>query len=100
MQSNATSLLARLQHGRICTARVAARPIRLHTRGKATSTTAKPSSKLAVQSDTANKLIEMGAWKVTTGVRKKAGAVRAIEPRRVNITSESLCGMLYIYSFP
>ncbi|KAG5989161.1 hypothetical protein E4U43_004555 [Claviceps pusilla] len=99
MQSNATSLLARLQHGRTCTARIVARPIRLHSRGKVISTKAEPSSKLAVQSDTANKLIEMGAWKVTGG-RKKAGVVRAIEPRRVNITSEGLCDDVLKYIAP
>lgn len=52
----------------------------------------KASSMLAVTSDVARQLDKTGVWK-RTGGRKKASAIRAVEPRRVNIVSDGLCGM-------
>ncbi|KAG6011011.1 hypothetical protein E4U21_000042 [Claviceps maximensis] len=100
MQLKATYALARLRHGLICTTRVATRPapipIRLHTRGKVTSTKSKASPMLAVTSDIACKLQKMGVGERTTG-RKKTDAIRAIEPRRVNIVSDGLCDDILKY---
>ncbi|KAG5949369.1 hypothetical protein E4U53_005901 [Claviceps sorghi] len=100
MQSPATHVLARLQHGlRCCTTRVATRPVRLGRRRKTTSTKAKPSSMFAVTTDVADKLEKTRAWNRTAG-RKEPGDVRAIEPRRVNIVSEGLCDDILTYIGP
>lgn len=74
-----------------------AKEAKVKTAKKATTkTTAKPKtpSMLAAHSDVAQKLDNTGVWK-RTGGRKKADAIRAIEPRRVNIVSDSLCGKRY-----
>ncbi|EFY93713.1 hypothetical protein MAC_00204 [Metarhizium acridum CQMa 102] len=54
---------------------------------------------LSVTSDIARQLNLTGVWK-RTGGRKKADAIRAIEPRRVNIISEGLCGDVIRYIAP
>ncbi|KAG8405810.1 hypothetical protein J3458_021741 [Metarhizium acridum] len=54
---------------------------------------------LSVTSDIARQLDLTGVWK-RTGGRKKADAIRAIEPRRVNIISEGLCGDVIRYIAP
>lgn len=58
-----------------------------------TKSKSKTSPMLSVTSDIAHQLNLTGVWK-RTGGRKKADAIRAIEPRRVNIVSEGLCGMV------
>ncbi|GAO19210.1 hypothetical protein UVI_02008030 [Ustilaginoidea virens] len=54
---------------------------------------------LVVASDVARKLDETGVWKRRAG-RKKPGAFRAIEPRRVNIVSDGLCDDIIKYLGP
>ncbi|QUC20907.1 uncharacterized protein UV8b_05148 [Ustilaginoidea virens] len=73
----------------------------LQLRRKVTATNAKasPSSMLVVASDVARKLDETGVWKRRAG-RKKPGAFRAIEPRRVNIVSDGLCDDIIKYLGP
>ncbi|QPG94175.1 hypothetical protein C2857_005118 [Epichloe festucae Fl1] len=54
---------------------------------------------LAVTSDIARKLDKTGVWRRTAG-RKNANAIRAIEPRRVNIVSDGLCDDIIDYIGP
>lgn len=58
-----------------------------------TKSKSKTSPMISVTSDIAHQLNLTGVWK-RTGGRKKADAIQAIEPRRVNIVSEGLCGMV------
>ncbi|KND89378.1 hypothetical protein TOPH_06017 [Tolypocladium ophioglossoides CBS 100239] len=69
-------------------------------RARAMATAAvKLPSMLAVTSDVARQLDKTGVWK-RTGGRKKASAVRAVEPRRVNIVSAGLCDDVIEYLAP
>lgn len=108
-------MLARLQHGHTALTRLALRPVSDQLRSKVTvaksaksrptpktkdapKTTAAPKTKkapsmLAATSAVAKQLDKTGVWKKTGG-RKKADAIRAVEPRRVNIVSDVLCGKL------
>ncbi|KHN97330.1 Ribosomal RNA adenine methylase transferase [Metarhizium album ARSEF 1941] len=54
---------------------------------------------LSVTSDIARQLDLTGVWK-RAGGRKKVNAMRAIEPRRVNIVSEALCDDIIRYIAP
>ncbi|KAG5926842.1 hypothetical protein E4U42_002920 [Claviceps africana] len=100
MQSKATRVLARLQHGLQGTARVATGPVGLDTRGKTTVAKAKSSSMFAMTNDVAQKLHKTGSWNRAPSRKKSNGEVRAIEPRRVNIVSEDLCDDILTYMGP
>lgn len=67
------------------------------TFARAVATKAKATEMLKATSKVAEQLEATGIWK-RKGGRKTNGAAKAIEPHRVNIVSEKLCGM-YIPSF-
>ena len=88
-------MLTRLQHGRTVLARLAVWPssqwVRRKVTAKPKTATAKSAATNAISSDIAKKLDKTGVWKAKGG-RKKADAPRAVDPRRVNVVSEGLCG--------
>lgn len=62
------------------------------TFARAVATKAKATEMLKATSKVAEQLEATGIWK-RKGGRKASGAQKAIEPHRVNIVSEKLCGM-------
>lgn len=67
------------------------------TFARAVATKAKATEMLKATSKVAEQLEATGIWK-RKGGRKASGAQKAIEPHRVNIVSEKLCGMYPLIS--
>ncbi|KAK5995429.1 hypothetical protein PT974_03834 [Cladobotryum mycophilum] len=89
-------MLARLRYGRATWPRLVYQPA-IPTGARAYET--KESTKLKATTDVAKKLNATGAWK-RTGGRKKADAIKANEPRRVNVVSDKLCDDIVNYLGP